>query len=111
MYLRPRTLAEKFLVEEKITRLDDRGRPAVEFKPTGEIIFGVISMATPTEVEKYKAVHHEISHVIVQRGGRPKAKVGDLLVKVDKKYLVQSVEDIAGMGQWINYFVNMRADL
>ena len=111
MYLRPRSIAEKFIVEEKITRLDDSGRSVVEFKPSGEILFGVISMTTPVEIEKYKSLRHEITHIIVQRYGTAKAKVGDMLVKADKKFLVQAVEDIAGIGHWINYFVTDRRDL
>ena len=103
MYLRPRSPFEKFLVHEKITRLDEIGRQVVEFKPTGEILFGVISITNATEVEKYKALRHEVSHTIVQRGGRIMARVGDLLVKEDGKYL-------AG-GQWYYYWVNRRNDL
>ena len=111
MYLRPRSVFEKFLVEEKITRLDERGRQSIEFKPTGEILFGVISITDALEVEKYTALHHEVSHTIVQRGGRPMARVGDLLVKEDKKYLVQDVENVAGMGQWYYYWCNLRNDV
>ena len=110
MYLRPRSPFEKFLVHEKITRLDEIGRQVVEFKPTGEILFGVVSITNATEVEKYKALRHEVSHTIVQRGGRIMARVGDLLVKEDGKYLVQDVETVAG-GQWYYYWVNRRNDL
>ena len=111
MYLRPRSVFEKFIVEERIKNLDDRGSPIVRFRPTGEILFGVISITTPVEVEKYKTLRHEISHFIVQRGGYVKAKVGDLLVKEDKKFLVQAIENVAGMGQWYYYLVNERHDL
>lgn len=110
MYLRPRSVFEKFLVHEKITRLDEIGRQVVEFKPTGEILFGVISITDALEVEKYKALHHEVSHTIVQRGGRPMARVGDLLVNAHEKFLVQDVETVAG-GQWYWYQVNRRSDL
>ena len=111
MYLRPRMVFEKFLVHEKITRLDERGRQVIEFEPTGEVLFGVISITDAVEVEKYKALRHEVSHTIVQRGGCPKARVGDLLVKGEKKYLVQDVEDVAGMGQWIYYQTMARCDI
>lgn len=110
MYLRPRMLFEKFLVHEKITRLDEIGHPRVKFKPTGEILFGAVSITTPAEVEKYKALRHEVTHTIVQRGGRPMANVGDLLVNAHEKFLVQDVETVAG-GQWYWYQVNRRSDL
>lgn len=107
MYLRPRTLAEKFLVAEKVTRLNEIGRAKVEFHLTGEIIFGILSETRPEEVEKYKATHHEVTHVLVSRSNK-RAKIGDILIKVDKKYLVQNVEEI---GAWTNYFICERADL
>ena len=111
MYLRPRNVFEKFIVEEKVSSLDERGSRIARFEPTDKILFGVISITTPVEVEKYKKLRHEVSHFIVQHGGSQKANVGDLLVKEDKKYLVQAVENIAGMGQWRYYLVNERNDL
>ena len=86
MYLRPRQIFEKFLVTAKITRLNDSGRSVVEFKPTGEVLFGVVSSAEPKEVERWKTLSHTVTHVIIQHLGRVKAKVGDCLIKGEKNY-------------------------
>lgn len=111
MYLRPRTIFQKFAVAEKVTELNDIGRTTTNFKPNGEILFGVVSITTQVEIEKWKALHHEVSHTIVQRGGYPKAKAGDLLINDGRKFLVQAIENVAGMGQWYYYMVLERSDL
>lgn len=111
MYLRPRTIMEKFLVEEKRTRIADNGRQTIEFVPTGEMILGVISIVEPHEVEKWKATKHDVTHSIVQHLGHIKAKVGDRLVKGDKIYIVQAIDEPVGIGQFFVYYVNERADL
>lgn len=110
MYLRPRQIGEKFIVQEKITRVDETGRTVIEFKPTGEILFGVLSYLNPVEVEKWSGTKHESTDVIVQRFGRTKAAVGDKLVQGDKVYLVQSIEEVANSG-WRLYYVKERGDL
>lgn len=111
MYLRPRQIFEKLQVAEKVTRLDDRGRSAIEFKPTGEEILGVVSSAEPREIERWKSLSHEISHVVIQHLGRIKAKVGDMLIKADKKFLVQAIDDPAGLGQFYILYCLERFDL
>ena len=111
MYLRPRQIFEKFLVEEKINRLDARGRQAVEFKATGEEIFCVVTKAEAKEIEKLKSLKHEISHVLVQRYGRFKAKVGDLLIGGSRRFLVEALDNPAGVGFWQVYFCKERCDL
>ena len=111
MYLRPRMIFEKFLIAEKITRLDEMGSSVIKFKDTGKILVGVISTTTPYEREKFKGTKHEISHYVVQKLGDVRAMVGDLLIKGEKKFLVQAVENPAGLGQFWVYHVNERFDL
>ena len=111
MYLRPRSIFEKLLVEEKITRLETNGRQAVEYKSTGAEIFGVIASAEPHEREKFKSLKHEITHLVIQKLGHEKAKIGDRLVKEDKKYLIKGVDNPAGLGQFYVYYVEERNDL
>lgn len=110
MYLRPRSIYEKLLIEEKRTRIDPSGRQVVEFKPTGEEILGVVSTAEPADREKFKSLRHEVSHVIIQHLSRLKAKVGDRLVKGDKIYYVEATDEPAGLGQWYLYWVSERFD-
>ena len=111
MYLRPRSIFEKLIVEEKLTRVASNGRVEVEFKATSAEIFGVIASAEPHEREKFKSLKHEITHTVIQKLGHVKAKVGDRLVKEDKKYLVKSVDNPAGLGQFYIYYVEERNDL
>lgn len=111
MYLHPRSVLEKFLVAEKITRLDEIGNSRIEYKDTGNILFGVVSTSTPYEREKFKGLKHEVTHTIIQPLGEARAMVGDLLIKNEKKFLVQAVENPAGLGQFWIYYVNERHDL
>ena len=110
MYLRPRQIFEKFIIEEKINRLDERGSQKIDFKPNG-IIFGVVTRADQSEMEKLGTLHHDVTHKIVQRGGSAKAKVGDRLIGGEKNFLVQAVDNPAGIGQWFCYYVTERFDL
>lgn len=107
MYLRPRSLAEKFLVHEKVTTTNEIGRVMVKFVPTGEEILGILSRADYIEKEKFQSTHHETSHFLVSRF-KVKAKIGDMLVKCERKFLVQAVEVI---GNWVNYELIERKDL
>ncbi len=111
MYLRPRQIFEKFLIAKKKTRIDEVGRQRIEFTATGEEILGVVSTAEPKEIEKWSSLKHEITHEIIQRLGAVKANVGDVLIKEDKHYLVQAVDNPAGLGQWYIYYCLERADL
>lgn len=111
MYLRPRQVFEKFLVTEKNTRLNEIGRCVTEFKSTGEMILGVVSSAEPKEVERWKALSHTVTHVVIQHLGRVKAKVGDCLINGAKKFFVQAVDDPAGLGQFTIYYCEERFDL
>ena len=110
VYLKPRQIFEKFLVEEKRTRLDEIGNSRVEFVASGEL-FGVISTVEPHEVEKWHGLKHTVTHKIVQHLGASRAQVGDKLIKADKIFFVEAVDDISGLGQFFVYFVSERADV
>ena len=110
MYLRPRSLFEKFLVEEKRTRIAADGRQIVEFVPSGEEILGVISTIETFEREKFKGTKREASHGIVQRLGRIKAKAGDRLISGDRKFIVSHIDNPGGLSQWYVYWVQQRFD-
>lgn len=110
MYLRPRGVFEKFIVTRKESYLDARGNQRVEFKPAGDL-FGVIASADPNEQEKFKALKHEVTHTIVQRLGNARANVGDVLINGARKFVVQAVDNPAGLGQWYIYYAKERFDL
>ena len=111
MYLRPRQLFAKFIVEEQISRVDANGRIVKEFHPTGEQLFGVVSSVNPDEVEKWHGLKHEVTHKIVQRLGTVKAQIGDKLICGDKVFLVEAFDDVLNLGQWRIYFVTQRGDV
>ena len=110
MYLTPRRFFEKFIVEEKITRLDSIGRVSVEFSAVGKLM-GIISSAEPHEIEKWRGLKHTITHKIVQYLGKISANVGDKLIKGDKVYFVEAVNDVSSLGQFIIYYVSERSDV
>lgn len=111
MYLRARSLFEKFLVEEKRTRIAPDGRQIVEFVPSGEEILGVISTIETFEREKFKGVRNECDHAIVQKLGHIKAKIGDRLIAANKVYLIKEIDNPGGLSQWYVYWVAERRDL
>ena len=111
MYLRPRQIFEKFLVAEKFNRLNARGQQSVEFVPTGEEVFCVVTNANLKEMERLKTLHHEVTHALAQRHGHAKAKVGDMLIGGMRKFLIQATDNPAGVGFWIVYFCKERFDL
>ena len=104
------SIAERFLVEEKTTRIDNQGRQIVTFTPTNEEILGVISTIETFEREKFKGTKHEASHGIVQRLGRIKAKPGDRLINGDRKFIVSHIDNPGGLSQYYIYFCNERFD-
>ena len=110
MYLRPRQIFERLIVEEKRTRIAPDGRQIVEFVPSGEEILGVISTVETFEREKFKGLRHEASHGIVQRLGRIKAKAGDRLISGDRKFIVSHIDNPGGLSQWYVYWCNERFD-
>lgn len=110
MILRPRQLFEKFLVEEVQARADQSGRVVKCFAPSGEL-FGCISTVTPNEAEKLSGLKHKVTHQIVVRFGRSDVKSGDKLIRGDKVYLVETVDDISRLGQFTIIYVTERGDL
>ena len=110
MYVRPRMLFEKFLVEGAVARADDNGRVIKSYEPSGEL-FGCISTITPNEAEKLSGLKHKATHRIVVRWGRTCARSGDKLIRGDKVYLVETVDDIARLGQFTVIYVTQRGDL
>ena len=112
MYFKNGRLFENFIVEEKTQTLDKSGRPKTnfEFKATGEIIRGVIANAKASEIEKWKESQHLITHTILQKLGKIKAKSGDRLVNGSRFFYVVGVDDVAMRGYFILYYVEERND-
>lgn len=111
LYLKPKSIFEKFLVERKRDRISEIGRQKNEYVATGDEILGVISSLKTNEVEKFKSLKHDVDCVIIQKLGAVKANIGDRLIKADRQYHVEAVENAAGLGQFYFYYCNSRFDL
>lgn len=81
-------------------------------EPAGELI-GIISQASQKEVEQWKQSGHPITHTIVQRGTKDRAKATDVLSLpgTDRRFLVQGVHDPGELGHFTIYYVEEREDL
>lgn len=110
MFLSPRRFVEKFLVEEKRTRLDEFGNQRVTFEPAGDLS-GIISSVNPQERERYKGLKHVVAHKIVQHLGTARARIGDRLIKADKIYFVEDINDVSNLGLFYIYYVSERSDV
>lgn len=112
--LRPGQGFKAFQVHRREGGLTDSGRPHTgKLVPAGEF-FGIISQASPTEREQHKQLGNPITHTIVQRGTKNRAKATDMLeLKGEKrKFLViGEPQDPGELGHFLVYKVEERADL
>ena len=108
MYLRPRNAFERFLVQSKVSRADSSGRVTVEFKDNG-FLFAAIDTLHPHEVEKWRALKHQVDVVLIQHGGEKSANIGDRLIGGARIFLIQHVEPT--LGGWHLYYCQERFDL
>lgn len=92
--------------------MSSRGR-AGSSAPTEEgYLFGILSVATPEEIERWGTTEHPISHKIVQYGGKNKAADQDVLVFNGKRYYVQrSPRNPGGLGHFTVYYCEERRGL
>lgn len=88
--MRPRLTFDDFELHERLTRIDEAGRQRCEYKSVG-LIRGCISSTDSFEREKFGGMKHDNAIRIIQRGGS-EGHVGDLLVRLDRKYLIAHVE-------------------
>lgn len=111
--LRPGQGFKPFNVMARKGGVSEKGRPTTKtLEPAGEII-GIISQASPEEKEQWKQSGHPISHTIVQRGTKDRAKATDVLELPDegRRFLVQGVQDPGELGHFTVYKVEEREDL
>ncbi len=112
--LRPGQGFKSFTVMRRKSGTSKTGRPYTgDLVPAGEII-GIISEATPKEIEQWKQDGHPITHTIVQRGTKDRAGATDVLVLENEKraFLVQKKpKDPGELGHYLIYYVEEREDL
>lgn len=119
--LRPGQGFKVFRVLRRTGGLTPTGRPrTTELQPHGEF-YGIISQASPREVEQFKQNGTPITHTIVQRGTDSRAKATDIL-ELDavpgipdgkpRRFLVQQdPQDPGELGHFLVYRVEERDDL
>lgn len=89
------------------------GRPkATELSLDGEF-YGIISQASQKEIEQWKQNGHPISHTIVQRGTKDRAKASETLELkgTKRRFKIKGVVDPGELGHYTIYYVEEREDL
>ena len=115
--LRPGQGAKLFRVLRRVGSTTNTGRATTSsLEPHGEFK-GIISQASPKEVEQFKQLGTPITHTIVQRGTANRAKATDILELVDgspkpRRFQVKGKpHDPGELGHFLVYRVEERADL
>lgn len=114
--LRPGQGNKLFRVLRREGGLTAKGRPTTSvLKPQGEF-YGIISRASPKEIEQHKQLGTPITHTIIQRGTTNRAKATDILELDDgcatRRFLVQGDPRNPGeLGHFTVYKVEERDDL
>jgi hypothetical protein len=114
--LRPGQGFKPFRVYRREGGTTAKGRPTTsELKPQGEFL-GIISQASPKEIEQHKQLGTPITHTIIQRGTQNRAKATDVLKHGEGEntrcFLVQGdPKDPGELGHFLIYKVEERDDL
>ena len=116
--LRPGQGFKKFRVLRRVSATTNTGRPHTNSKaPQGEFL-GMLTEASPEDIERYKKLDTPITHTIVQRGTANRAKANDILELVDdsgdkpRQFLVtKEPKDPGELGHFLIYRVEERTDL
>lgn len=120
--LRPGQGFKPFTILKRRGALTNTGRPTTgKPEPSGEL-FGIISQATPKEIEQWKQRGTPITHTIVQRGTKDRANANDVLEltytldgsdeQKSRRFLVQGdPQDPGELGHFLIYKVEERDDL
>ena len=116
--LRPGPGFKLFRVLTRKSGLTAGGRPHTKNEVVQGEFYGMITQASPTEIEQHKQLGSPITHTIVQRGTKNRAKATDILELVveekekGRRFTVQGEpQDPGEMGHFLIYKVEERADL
>ena len=122
-HLRPGQGFKPFIVLRRTGAKTVTGRPYTgSFTQIGTFL-GIISQASPREVEQWKQLGTPITHTIVQRGTKNRAKANDVLELLtppqcgygppsSRRFLVQGdPQDPGELGHFLVYRVEERKDL
>lgn len=116
--LRPGQGFKPFLVLRRVSGTTETGRPYTNSKAPQGTFLGMITQADPKEIERHKQLGTPITHTIVQRGTKNRAKATDILELREgcgdkpRLFLVQGEpKDPGELGHFLIYTVEERADL
>ena len=111
--LRPGQGFKAFSVLRKKGGTTATGRPkATALSPDGEF-YGILSDASQREVEQWKQNGHPITHTIVQRGTKDRAKAEEILELEDegRRFKIKGTKNPGELGHFTIYYVEEREDL
>ena len=115
--LRPGQGFKPFRILRRKGGVTATGRPQTQkLVPVGEF-FGIVSQASPKEVEQWKQEGHPISHTIIQRGTEECVKATDVLEldvpgEPTRRFYVQGKpRDPGELGHFTVWKVEEREDL
>lgn len=116
--LRPGQGFKLFRILRRVGAITPGGRPHTNSKaPQGEF-YGMLTEASPEEIEQHKQQGSPITHTILQRGTNPRAKDTDILELVTgsgdkaRQFMVQGDPKNPGeLGFFLVYKVEERKDL
>lgn len=115
--LRPGQGFKPFCVLRRVIATTATGRPHTGKLELQGKFLGMITQASPKEIEQYKQLGSPITHTILQRGTTNRAKATDVLELDDgsenpRRFLVQGEpQDPGELGHFLIYKVEERADL
>lgn len=114
--LRPGQEFQLFSVLRRVGTTTNTGRPTTSKLESQGEFYGIISQASPKEIEQHKQLGSPITHTIVQRGTKIRAKATDVLELGSgdnkRRFLVQGEpKDPGELGHFLIYKVEERADL
>lgn len=115
--LRPGQGFKPFKVLRREGSTTETGRPHTNKLTEKGKFLGMITQASPKEIEQHKQLGSPITHTIVQRGTANRATATDVLELDDgsekpRRFLVQGKpQDPGELGHFLVYKVEERADL
>ena len=116
--LRPGQGFKLFRVLRKVGNTTNTGRPHTSsLKSQGEF-YGMLTEASPEDIERYRKLDTPVTHTIVQRGTTNRAKAKDILELVDSSgekprrfQVTKDPKNPGELGHFLIYKVEERDDL
>ena len=114
--LRPGQGFKLFRVLSREGGITDGGRPHTKNLDKHGEFYGMITQASPAEKEQHKQLGSPITHTILQRGTKNRAKATDVIELGEgdnvRRFRVQGEpQDPGELGHFLIYKVEERADL